>query len=1044
MTYLHVKLLNDSVDKSTADIVVHQNEYGVYYSVYSENPKMKSHLEKLLTSVAYIGAPGKNESTFFADSAMELHPNSIYYANALPEILSWRGYDVEVKTETHKSIEFEDFDINVIKSQAPQGIIYNPQGERVVKYVPAGYIAVHNDGRTVVGGGYLNANIDKEGSTWTLVENPYEKHTPQQRQEMRQYMDVGLQEYHPGADEELYTPRESDEPYFHKPRQEYKPSGQALSEYYSPTTQASAEKVVADGYPSYLEPGNVVYSPQTGQAFDTKFWPPEGIDYNNYDWYVFNASKLSDKEKEVYAPLTGLTPELITGISSGVVQSEKNLDVSSGFKLGPMQEENSLTDVSNGGYSEGVRVRTPTSEKYQIRDMLDSGWKKLYKAAKEKLSGIESLTRGKIDESLDEMKLPNLRGSGATFSAQLYGYQKAVVSAMTATEQYEVFGGPKGWHGHFLNVKMGLGKTAMVAAANAIFRNKGLIKNGQQTTIVTAPNKNVYVWQSEIGKFLGEHAVVIDGDRQTRVSQWEDIIKKANGNELPPFVVVGSSKFRYVRGDKDDDEQDAWELDIDAKYMKLLALGGASGSTKVKGNHVGVFTVDESGQYVNPDSARHVALQSIVDAMYHGKAITWTLNGTISGNSATDTLSELSFINKYVRDNYIALVQEYTKPNTDSQRENKSMGRRVWKSHERLRDFFYTFGTQIYSLDGRTVAGKNYGLMRTEDELTPLGEEWGKVYLDAERKLVAAGEEKVGTRAMGLLSILINSGLGAVSPTRLIEYDLGTEKLMVPLRQRLTPEELKVFNSAYKEFISRATETIGSAGRVPKKGMSISARDELYNTLIPENVRSIISDVVYSWECPYTDSIVSSIRSDLQQSTPANRKMKVGVAGFSKISINKIAKKLREIYGPNNYLIQVVDGDVAAEEVDRIQSRHQQEKDRHVISLVTGAGVYGLSLPADRTYRAPAWNSAKGGQYDGRFHRKAEQKNTVTVVVPDGITQYMRELENRKGSMASSATNVLLEVDDESDEITINSNSMSRLLDKLRQYRPRIIERGGQ
>lgn len=1036
MVYLHVKLLNDSLDKSTADIVPHQTEQGFFYSVYSENPKLKSHLEKLLTYAAYIPAPGANEASFFADSVLELQPNSIYYFNSLPEILSWRGYDVTVKTEVHKSLDFIDFMLLDFVKSVDSSITYNQSGERVVKYVPQGYIAVHSDGRSVAGGKYLNANIDKEGAQWTLIKNPHEGQTPQQRQQVKQFMDVGLEDYHPGVEEGLYEDAGEDDSRRYRLDRDYKPSGVSLQEHFKDVTVRSDEPVPSN-YPTQLEAGNVVYSPETGQAFDSAFWPPEGVDYSKHAWYVFTGSKLTDEQKAMYAPITGLTPSLIVGTSGGIVQSEKGLDVSSGFLLGNSLPSSGMTDL-NTGSSEKIRINQPPHVKFELRDMLDSGWKSSYKKASDALREIKELTRVGIDESLAEREVVGLRGSEAVFSTNLYPYQIPVVEALVNPAQYEVYGGPKGWHGHFLNVKMGLGKTAIVTAAVAIMRNKGLVRNGEQTTVMTAPNKNLYVLQGEIGKFLGEHAIVIDGDRETRINQWEEVLQLAARSEIPPFIIVGSSKFRQTKGDLDDDAQDAWELDTDAKFMKLLSLGGHYGESEVKGNHVGILVVDESGQYVNPDSSRHKSLLDVTDAVYMGKGITWTLNGTISGNSATDTISELSFINRYVRDNYLPLAMEYTKVNTDTQRENKSLGRRVWKDVNRTRDFFYTFGSQVYSLDTRHM---DDGMVETEDALTPMGPEWGSVYMDAERKLSSATESQAGNRVMGLLSILINSGYGAVAPARLIEYDLGSSKIYSGMEASLSPEEMLKFKEAYKDFISKTTESLPGVGRVPMQRMSIVERDNVYNTVFSPEIREILDNVVQNWECPYTDSIVRSIQSDFEQNVSAGKAYKVGVAGFSKISIRKIFNRLQENFSSRECLIQVVDGDTSGEEVSNIQNSHQTEKDRNVITLVTGAGAYGLSLPSDRTYRAPAWNSARGFQIAKRFHRNPKQKNVSTVITPSGIAQYVRELELRKGRMASSATNILLEIDDEGDELVINSNSISRLMDKLAQYRPSFLGR---
>jgi len=1035
MVYLHVKLLNDSLDKSTADIVPHQTPQGFLYSVYSENPKLKAHLEKLLTYGAYIVSPGRNDATFFADSVMELQPNSVYYLNSLPEILSWRGYDVTVRNEVHKSLEFSDF-IVLDSIKSTESITYNSSGERVVKYVPEGYIAVHSDGRSIAGGRYLNANIDKEGAQWTLMKNPYEGQTPEQRQEVKQFMDVGLEDYHPGVEEGVYQDFGEDESNQYRLDRDYKPTGVTLDEHFKDVTVRS-DAPVPSNYPTQLEAGNVVYSPETGQAFASEFWPPEGVDYEKYDWYVFTGSKLTDEQKSMYSSISGLTPDLIPGVSNGVVQSEIQLDVSSGFLLGTSPTSSGATSL-NSGSSEKIRINEPERVKFEFKDMMDSGWKSSYKKAAASLREIKELTRGGIDESLAERQVVGLRGSEAVFSANLYPYQIPVVEALVNPDQYEVYGGPKGWHGHFLNVKMGLGKTAIVTAAVAIMRNKGLVKNGEQTTIMTAPNKNIYVLQNEIGKFLGEHAIVIDGDRDTRIRQWEEVLEMASRSEIPPFIIVGSSKFRQTKGDLDDDAEDVWELDTDAKFMKLLSLGGNYGDDAVKGNHVGILVVDESGQYVNPESSRHKSLLDVTDAVYMGKGITWTLNGTISGNSATDTISELSFINRYVRDNYMALAMEYTKINTDTQRESRSLGRRVWKDVSRIRDFFYTFGAQIYSLDTRHM---DDGMAETEDSLTPMGPQWGSVYQDAERKLSSAVEAKSGNRAMGMLSILINSGYGAVSPARLIEYDLGSSHIYEDVRSSLSAEELDDFNVQYAEFVSKTTEMIPWVGRVPMQGLPIAQRDELYNSIFSSVFRELLDNITESWECPYTDSIASSIQNDFQQNVRAGRNYKIGVAGFSKISIRKIYRRLQENFPSKECLIQIVDGNTSGEEVNNIQNRHQAEKDRNVITLVTSAGAYGLSLPSDRTYRAPAWNSARGFQIAKRFHRNPSQKNVSTVVMPSGIAQYVRELELRKGNMASSATNVLLEVDDEGDELVINSNSITKLMDKMAQYRPAFLGR---
>jgi len=173
----------------------------------------------------------------------------------------------------------------------------------------------------------------------------------------------------------------------------------------------------------------------------------------------------------------------------------------------------------------------------------------------------------------------------------------------------------------------------------------------------------------------------------------------------------------------------------------------------------------------------------------------------------------------------------------------------------------------------------------------------------------------------------------------------------------------------------------------------------------------------------------------------AGTNLKMGIAGFSKMAIRNLYNRLNAKYSSDKFLIQVVDGDTPSSEVRNIQDAHQGEKDKTVITLVTSAGLYGLSLPADRSWRFPTWNSAKAGQYEGRFHRKAEQKNTTTVVVPDGISQYMRDVETEKAGMARQATSALVNADDSGDELEITgvSNAES-LMGKLSMYKPRIID----
>jgi hypothetical protein len=1018
--YYKVSLINDSMDKSTAEIVPYNQMDGtVTTSVYSDNVKMKQHIERLMSTEAYILAPGRFGPNFFADGVLVVYPNTIEFLEALPEILSWKGYNCRFVNETHKSINLLDLGFLVTKSASD--IYNNAQGERIVRRVPTGYIAVHTDGRTIAAGGWINANIDKEDADWTLVENPYENMSPEERQSDKENMDMYVQEYHPGADEKVYEERKEGEYYY----TEYKPqSGKRLSEVMKPRE----EEIVPEApTPTSLSPGRIMYSPTTGYALLSENWPPALEGYEKLSWYVFDTLGIDESDREMYASITGLTPQLITGLESGVVQTEKNLDVSSGFKF-------SLPGQGN------MEINQMSSTRLTLDLARSAEYVEKYKLAAENMKKIKAMTaeynevtgRHEISKEAGKIPLDDLHGLYANFVMEPFDYQRPGILALTEESQYEVYGGPQGWHGQFLNFTYGLGKTAIVTAADAIMRNRGRFKVGEQVTIVTAPNKNVYVWQSEIAKFRNEDAIVIDGDREARTAQWEDLISRAQTGNLPNMIVLGSSKFRYTSGEEED------LLGLDAQYMKLLALGGSYREKPVAGGHVSAIVIDESGQYVNPGSSRHTALHEIIESTYQGGGLTWSLNGDISGNSASDTVSEVSFINKLVRDNYNTVVHEYTKKDHDAQqtRASKDLGRRIWKDVRRMNDFTSTFRPQIYTLDGQTIAGDKYGLARTTDIGSELGATWGKVYLAAERKLQALAEAKKMRKALGLMSVLTQASLGAVSPARIIEYDLGARELMDSVSKILKPEDYVKFREELLEFRDQVTEESFGVGILPKSG-DVNERNAVYNAVFSETSRAAMDRAVFSWDAPILDSIVDGIETEIVNQIPGEPP-KIGVAGFSKVAMNAVYRKLLEKYG-DKAVIQIIDGDTPAEEVSVKQKRHQTETGRPVITIVTSAGLYGLSLPSTRSFRLATWNSAKAGQYEGRFHRSPSQDNLVTVVVPDGICQYMREVEQKKRKMELETRGAVLTGASEEEDDIDEKEAMS-FLKRMSQYRPRIRE----
>jgi hypothetical protein len=143
-------------------------------------------------------------------------------------------------------------------------------------------------------------------------------------------------------------------------------------------------------------------------------------------------------------------------------------------------------------------------------------------------------------------------------------------------------------------------------------------------------------------------------------------------------------------------------------------------------------------------------------------------------------------------------------------------------------------------------------------------------------------------------------------------------------------------------------------------------------------------------------------------------------------------------------LLRMIDGSTSPKEVAEIQKDHQDEETRPVITCVTNAGMYGISLPADQSIRMPTWNHARGKQQTGRFFRNPFQPHISQVCVPHGITEYMRDLEGTKQEIADNATNALLHMDDEETEPSLKDESaLKTLMQKLNYYRPKIRDSEG-
>lgn len=1340
--YYKIRLLNNSIDDSTAEIVPYDAGNGSYsLLVYSDNLKMKGHLEQLVMREAFILSPGRYSANFYPDGVLHVYPGTVEYVQALPQILAWSGYLAEFVNDAHKSFDLIDERVLVLKSM-DDNIYTNNAGERIVKRVPDGYIAVHTDGRAVAAGRWLNANIDKEDAEWQLVPNPYAEYTPEQRAAEAEDMEW-IGEYHPGAQNELYDRRVDENDDFYYVEEGYQPQGgKKLSDMY-PIAQPVAipvgdRSVDAPHLPVTIPEGKILYSPATGHVLSSSLWPPVEIEgYETLSWYVFDDPGFSDDDKRTFYETFGPNPAFVPGTNEAIQQDKIGMPLDQATRL-----------AIPGADQMDIAINPSQAEKLNLEAIDDPVYQRKAQIARERLSAIQDLVlyydpdakpeydedgneiepKPTLDPKLKDMEISDLDGD-VRFLYDLYDHQKAGVLHLTETSQYEAYGGPKGWHGSMLNTYYGSGKvqpndevvyttdgrktmgaiqpgeyvlsekgtpvkvlakfphknwkfyrvefddgsftevgeehlwltlnqdelpsgegevrstaeirkslyrdgkpnhmipvtkparfkqsidslpiapyslgrmlmeprrrgdmlqkrlnvtasfipnsykeatvsarimllrgiidgnspnavvtklarkvnppaattelqeveiqatsrelaydikelaaslgawvkvrrvlnrfviniflpksveirsnpssyfkakgmyrsivsitpsrtadgacilvdsdehlyltrdyivthnTAMVLAADAIMRNRGHFESGEQVTIITAPSKNVYVWQDEIAKFRNERAIVIDGDRQNRIEQWEELLSRARSGTLPNLVITSSSKFRFESKPDDDPdmkEYEKWELAVDSQYMKLLAMGGTINGQQVRGGHIAAMAIDESGQFVNYDAARHKALNDIMDAVYEGQGIVWTMNGDLAGNSSTDTISEMSFVDKNVRDNYKALVSAYTKE--DQLVRGKKIGRRVWRNGELMKEFLDVYSKgHIFSLDS-FHSRREF----TAPIVSELGKNWGAVYRRALEKITAAKNANIIQKSLGLLQIMLGASHGSVHPARMLEYGIGDKELKEGLKRILEPADYLFFENAVDEYLKNETEILpqGGFGRMPKP-IKIQDRNKYFEAVFnkdPQNPRfeyfmGAMRQVLSQWDNPVADHYLEQVANTLSN-TEAGTYTKIGITNDNRDFLHLLASKLRDRYG-TNIVVNVIDGRTPSTRVAEIQNIHNETSNKHVITLVSAAGKYGLSLSTPRTIGSPSWNPATADQRLGRFHRKEDQYNLVTQVVPSGLYEYMRYMADEKRSRSEITRDYVLDIVDEDDEISFRSLNATPFLEMLGRF----------
>lgn len=847
----------------------------------------------------------------------------------------------------------------------------------------------------------------------------------------------------------------------------------------------------ADDY-DIPEGDGVMFSPSLGVAFHAKVFDkvlselPPG--FEKHDWYVMPRLKghemVDDNYRRVHGTKLGGDPYVRSGVTTGLVKIQKVSDFAelrADDRLDGHEEwmEAAIPwditgDPVPGQSRANIKLnQTPLRSHYHAAsyDPPKGLIARTRRLVNKYLTGdegiLQNIGRGfRYDfEKALAIELPEVPTPGDevepddlvyTGDMSLRPYQNAVLAGLLDFRIFERYGGPLGVHGAMIFASYGIGKTVMgikwlIGCANKRLADGEKHFNvGRQTAIITAPKKVMNVWENDIGRFVdGQEAIVIRGTAEQRMTQWEEVFQRARDGTLPMAIVVPSSVFRYEH-QRDDDRPDLPDDNsarsrvpcMDALCLQLLARGGSMGDIEVTGNHVANFIIDESGQFVNRDTSRQEVLRGVLDDFYHSGALNLSLNGDITGNSASDAISELSFLNAVARDDAHTLINEYTDPFLGKESEGKKKPykdkRRKWKSKEKLKELLTKFGTTIIRLSGQAIAGLEYGLAYTDPIITDIGHNWGGIYKDAESLQAAAGatgDKEMRNRAMGLLAIQIGASLGALHPARMLDYNIGIPTLLNTVRQNphVTDEDIERIQRKITEYQRKHVENLGSVDGKRDFYVPIGGDDranamqrtrefiEMFNhTEEPDGSvfadADLLEEAIGTWDVPIADEAIDILTSELTQrrslalaDDPSATNVKMVVAGFSRRFIENLQRKLvQRGFGEDNVLIQMVTGDTSEADVRAIQDRHIQEKERAVISLVTSAARYGLSLPSQRSIRLGSWNPATGKQMTGRGHREPVQGHIASIIAPSGIlATQMLALAARKEGISEEAASVI-------------------------------------
>jgi len=594
--------------------------------------------------------------------------------------------------------------------------------------------------------------------------------------------------------------------------------------------------------------------------------------------------------------------------------------------------------------------------------------------------------------------------------------------------------------------------TAVVLAAEAIMRNRGLF---DRTTLIIAPNNLSYNWKSEIKNFRKEETIIIEGTPEQRKRQWEQLAVMAARGVSPKFVVLGVGKVRFNSETNEITDEEEYNPTEDLKYLKQLSQPFKVGGKVVDKGLFSLTVVDETSLFSNPESNRHYALRQIINWVTgdKNKGVVWTLNGNISSNSAVDTIVEAGWVNSFIRNNIKGIVDIYT------DRVAPQSNRRVWKSSQALKQFMGKFRHSFLTITKVMAVGEDRRIK--PDLYVDMGEEFYKVYAAAMDKLEALYAPMIEDEEdnpisknwkVGLMMSLQQSSFGVGKPQRLLEYDLASTELLRQARERLSSQDVPRFDEQIRRYVRLTTDTNTGLGRMPKAGdYKTTDRDKLYEEIVEEGFRKLLYSIVNDeWHNPLMDNLMKNIDAALATRSVTTEALKLGVIGQSRMAVENIYRRLRKNYDFSKLRIGLIAGNMKPEETQQVVEEHNRKVGEGkylppVITLVTGAGSYGLNLSSQAAWRYTGWSGGKADQQSARFHRNPFMYSVITRLIPPGIGQYMSMVEDGKIKLAQGTEQAVTNLDDDIDEDKA-VRALDPLLERsfiehLRHFRPRVVKR---